>query len=399
MTAFTMNRLSASRKKSPLERLSHICLFSLAIAFALASGYPASADPIQIETLEIGDAGNHPDTNNRGAVSQTFRMARFEVTNEQYVAFLRAVATLDDPNGLYNMLMESSDRGGIIRSGSAGAFVYTIKPNFNNKPVGSVSWFDAARFCNWLHNGQPSGLQLPSTTENGAYDMSLPADQIERITSAKWFLPTHNEWYKAAYYDPNNPGADAGGSPDYWLYPTGSDALPAKAIASSTGDVVNPGTNIANYDKGADWNDENGNVTTVGGVLAVSPWGISDLAGNINEMTETLDVPIPANPPAQPDPLPTRTIRGGDFASPGALMMSPEAFAPGLNMLAEGANIGFRVAARAAPTADLNGDGVVNGSDLAVLLVQWGTKGPADLNSDGVVNGSDLAILLVNWTT
>jgi len=48
--------------------------------------------------------------------------------------------------------------------------------------------------------------------------------------------------------------------------------------------------------------------------------------------------------------------------------------------------------------ADLNGDGVVNGADLATLLTQWGTSGPADLNNDGVVNGADLATLLTNWT-
>jgi len=47
--------------------------------------------------------------------------------------------------------------------------------------------------------------------------------------------------------------------------------------------------------------------------------------------------------------------------------------------------------------ADLNGDGVVDGADLAALLIQWGTNGPADLNNDGVVNGADLATLLTNW--
>ncbi len=48
-------------------------------------------------------------------------------------------------------------------------------------------------------------------------------------------------------------------------------------------------------------------------------------------------------------------------------------------------------------TADLNGDGVVNGADLAAMLAQWGTAGPADLNNDGVVNGADLAALLASW--
>lgn len=48
--------------------------------------------------------------------------------------------------------------------------------------------------------------------------------------------------------------------------------------------------------------------------------------------------------------------------------------------------------------ADLDGNGTVNGSDLAVLLGAWG--GPsavADLNSDGVVNASDLAVMLGSW--
>ena len=47
---------------------------------------------------------------------------------------------------------------------------------------------------------------------------------------------------------------------------------------------------------------------------------------------------------------------------------------------------------------DLNGDGVVNGADLGVLLSLWGSAGgPGDLNGDGIVNGADLGVLLANW--
>src|SRR5690606_22099058 len=49
--------------------------------------------------------------------------------------------------------------------------------------------------------------------------------------------------------------------------------------------------------------------------------------------------------------------------------------------------------------ADLNGDGLVNGADLANLLSQWGQLGSADLTGDGVVNGADLAALLAAWHT
>lgn len=51
---------------------------------------------------------------------------------------------------------------------------------------------------------------------------------------------------------------------------------------------------------------------------------------------------------------------------------------------------------------DINGDGVVNGLDLLILLSAWGTCSdpndcPADLNDDGVVDGLDLLVLLSNW--
>jgi len=52
------------------------------------------------------------------------------------------------------------------------------------------------------------------------------------------------------------------------------------------------------------------------------------------------------------------------------------------------------------PLGDLNGDGVVNGADLGILLSSWGIcrgECPADLNGDGVVDGADLGILLSNW--
>lgn len=48
---------------------------------------------------------------------------------------------------------------------------------------------------------------------------------------------------------------------------------------------------------------------------------------------------------------------------------------------------------------DLNGDGVVNGADMGLLLAQWGRCSgcDADLNGDGIVNGADMGLLLANW--
>jgi len=55
-----------------------------------------------------------------------------------------------------------------------------------------------------------------------------------------------------------------------------------------------------------------------------------------------------------------------------------------------------------AVVGDLNGDGVVDVSDLLILLAAWGPCSrsgdcPADLNGDGTVNVSDLLLLLANW--
>lgn len=46
---------------------------------------------------------------------------------------------------------------------------------------------------------------------------------------------------------------------------------------------------------------------------------------------------------------------------------------------------------------DLDGDSVVNGADLAIMLSRWGLSGTGDLDGDGTVGAADLAVLLGNW--
>lgn len=319
------------------RRMSSAALVVLA-ATATAAGQLVRPAMVDVEAL-----GNPADTNGLGAVAEPYRIGLFEVTNTEYVVFLNAVAA-DDPNGLFDLEIHTdSDRGGILRGGAPGSFVYSVKPDFDDKPAVGIDWFDAARFCNWLHNGTPTGAQDSATTEKGVYDLSLAPDAIERGPGALWFIPSHDEWYKAAYHDPLDPGADAGGTPDYWLYPTRSDTVPALAAADAAGDVTNPGPDVANSDQGADWNGENGNVTTVGACQAPSPVGAFDMGGNAYEWTDQVGNPIPG-----PPPLPTRTGRGGDFANTSLLLGSPGFLAVDLNMAAEAANLGLRVASLAA---------------------------------------------------
>ena len=72
-------------------------------------------------------------------------------------------------------------------------------------------------------------------------------------------------------------------------------------------------------------------------------------------------------------------------------------FRPGAAGDPAGAGVGLQVPGPVPNPADLNGDGIVNGSDLGALLAAWGTAGPGDFNGDGIVNGSDLGFMLSRW--
>ena len=129
----------------------------------------------------VGDPGNLADTRyatpGYGAVDYTYNIGKFEVTAGQYTAFLNAVAKTDT-YGLYNTNMDQDlpppwGYGcNIKRTGSAGSYMYTVASDYANRPVNYVSWGDAVRFANWLTNGKPTGVQGPSTTEDGAYHLA-----------------------------------------------------------------------------------------------------------------------------------------------------------------------------------------------------------------------------------
>jgi len=255
----------------------------------------ALAANISIDTVPVSDAGNaadqlftfnNPNNLQFGSVGYDYRIGQYEVTNAQYAAFLNLKAQ-SDPLNLYNAYMTSDPRGGITRSGVSGSYAYAVNQNMDNKPVNFVDWYGAVRFSNWLHNGQGAG-----DTETGAYTLlggtHIPSNaySITRNSGAQWFLPSEDEWYKAAYYDPSL-NANSGG---YWSYATQSNILPTIATADSVGNISNPGVNIANHSSGADWNSLDGNVTTVGsaGPQSSSYYRTSDQSGNLWEWNEAL---------------------------------------------------------------------------------------------------------------
>ncbi len=292
--------------------LIHRTYIFLAISL-LHVGHSAAGN-IAIDTVPVGNLGNLADTNGYGAVSYAYNIGTYEVTNAQYAAFLNAKAA-NDPLGLYNTNM-GSGLGGITRSGASGSYSYSTISRRENTPVNYVSWYDAIRFANWLHNGQGSG-----DTETGAYTLGALAANgiplnpiaIARNAAATWFLTSEDEWYKAAYSlnDGTNPPSN------YSDYPNGSDTPP---------DPGTPGEiNGANYD------DVIGDVLNVGFYPGTpGPWGTFDQGGNVWEWNESL----------KPGFL--RGMRGGSYIDDVVNLSSSIEFHNGAAL--ESDDVGFRVA-------------------------------------------------------
>ena len=229
-----------------------------------------------LETVVVGDPGNPPDDTGFGAVAYPYRIGKYEVTAAQYAAFLNAKAQ-SDPYRLRGNNTEESGGCGIILSGEKGSYQYTVAPELANLPVNHVSYWDACRFANWLHNGQGNG-----DTETGAYTLNgytgSDGRQIRRNPGARWFVPSEDEWYKAAYYDPNKPGG-AG----YWDYPTRSDAKPNRDFT---------GSNAANFFDGG-FLDPVRYLTDVGAFAeSQSAYGTLDQGGNVFERNEAVILPL-----------------------------------------------------------------------------------------------------------
>lgn len=325
---------------------------------------PIVVNATNIDTVTVGNPGNAPDTRYGlvGEVDNIYNIGKYEVTAGQYTAFLNAVAATDS-YGLYNVNMWSSTYGcKIQRSGSSGHYTYSVASDYANRPVNWVSWGDAARFCNWMQNGQPTGAQGLSTTEDGAYYLNGATSQsalmaVTRKPDAVWAIPTEDEWYKAAYYDPGKAG---GGG--YWDYPTRSDSAPGRDMSEQT----NPGNN-ANGMLGPDSPvpiDSGIYYTTVTGEfqLSHSPYGTFDQGGNVWEWNET----VFANS--------TRGWRGGSFYYDHSHMAASER-SYNFDPRTEDYSLGFRVATIPEcvqpPAGDLNGDCKVDFQDLAIMAGQW----------------------------
>lgn len=277
----------------------------LALPAALAADGTGADEPaVTIEWVTVGAPGNPPDTEvmaadrttGYGSVGYEFEVGRYLVTNEQYAAFLNAVAAESDPYLLYHPCLPSTAcyqaGSGIVRTGGPGAWFYAAEPGRERRPVNYVNLYDTLRFANWMDNGQGG----PGTTESGAYTLlggtPVPTNALtlHREPGASIAVTSEDEWYKAAYYD-----GDAG---IYYDYPAGSDepmvcALPGPTANTGNCGLVTAAANPANpgLPSAAGW--PFGDVTDVGAYTgSASPWGAYDMGGNLFQWTDTISYAV-----------------------------------------------------------------------------------------------------------
>jgi len=316
-----------------------MCLACTILVFGssgLADVFNMPTGLTSLETVSVGNVGNVADSTGYGAVDYSYNIGKYEVTAGQYIDFLNAVAKTDT-YGLYYFVMDNFGGCQITQHGTSGNYAYDFsgrpigtEDEWANRPVNIVSWGDAARFANWLHNGQPAGAQDLTTTEDGAYylngmtsDSGLTA--VSREADARWAIPTEDEWYKAAYH--KNDGVTG----NYFDYPTGSDSTPSNDLVNPT----DPGNNATFYI----WDDADYTIgspyytTEVGAhENSESPYGTFDQAGNVMEWNGAVT--------GSNDAL--RGMRGGSglYGDVDSLQASSRYFTgPGFGY----ANLGFRL--------------------------------------------------------
>ncbi len=272
-----------------------------------------------IEFVTIGAPGNPAWAGNnlpgdmavgRGSVGYEYRIGRYEITTTQWVEFMNAAYDRPQSDWLPHLRPPDGGHWGAVATNPTvpGGLRWNVAAAAGSglRGVGDISWRMAVMYCNWLHNDKSLSRDA---FLSGAYDVSTFgfgqqfgfSDQLTRSANAKFFIPSWDEWIKAAHYDPNKNGQGQGG---YWINPIAQDTLLAYA---PPGIRVNPATGAIDPSgtfgqANAGFRDQYPGVDPFRIALgayanvAQSPWGLLDAAGATTEWTEGAVLLDPSTP-------------------------------------------------------------------------------------------------------
>ena len=237
------------------------------IATQTTETFSHGSQSFQMQFVKVGDAGNLGQnlglSRNIGSVNYEYWVGKIEVD-----AFQIGVG---NSSGTVGITVADWNH----RSYSFG----------NNPPATGISWHEAARFVNWMNisKGYSPAYKFANNygyidlygTYTGYNDMmkwdvsdaGFNASNPFRNSQAHYFLPSIDEWYKAAFYDPTLNSGNGG----YWRFPTRSDTAPNPISSGDTGSVYGTQTGPANVDNAG----------------SLSWYGTMAQGGNVWELQET----------------------------------------------------------------------------------------------------------------
>lgn len=278
----------------------------------------------EILFVTVADSGNGDDVGSTGsffspygAVPYVFRIGAYEIPRE-------TVAKANAEGNLEITLADMEFFGG----------------NASTRPATALTWNEAARFVNWLNTSQgyPAAYKFALQPGEPAYDVNadlllwepkdagFDAANLYRNKKARYFLPSEDEWYKAAFY--------SGANNIYFDYATGSQEKPAPiAGGTEAGTVV--------FDQPTSQGPAH--VQQAGGL---SHYGTMGQNGNVWEWIES------AYDGSNDQTSELRTMRGGDWTDTETVLRSSFRLEkdPDEDSLAN--SIGFRVASTPEPRTD-----------------------------------------------
>lgn len=278
-----------------------LCLIGAVQRISVADTFGSGLNSFTIDFVTIGNPGNPADTtgnpNPAGSVPYAYRIGKYEISRD--------------------MVEKASVAGGL---GITLADMTPFGGNGPDKPATGASWLEAALFVNWL-NTSTGNAPAYKFDAAGDFQLWLPSEpgykagNLFRNGLAKYFLPSTDEWYKAAYYDPN--------ASVYWDYPTASNSAPVAV----TGGIVS-GTAVVQQG-----NNGPASIKQAGGLSA---YGTMAQGGNVSEREESaVDL-------TNDEPLELRGARGGSWGDfPSGLQASLRSSVPANS---DGPGGGFRIA-------------------------------------------------------